>query len=106
MNIYEKEVLTTIKANKINSQRDLSNKLGFSLGKINTTIKELRNKNLIKEDSLDITSEAKKILDNNKVNNAIILAAGYGMRMVPINTELPKGLIQVRGETLVERLIK
>lgn len=106
MNIYEKEVLTTIKANKINNQRELSNKLGFSLGKINTTIKSLRTKRLIKEDSLDITSEAKKILDNNKVNNAIILAAGYGMRMVPINTELPKGLIQVRGETLVERLIK
>ncbi len=106
MNIYEKEVLTTIKANKINNQRELSNKLGFSLGKINTTIKSLRTKKLIKEDSLDITSEAKKILDNNKVNNAIILAAGYGKRMVPINTELPKGLIQVRGETLVERLIK
>ena len=106
MNVYEKEVLTTIKANKINNQRELSNKLGFSLGKINTTIKSLRTKRLIKEDSLDITSEAKKILDNNKVNNAIILAAGYGMRMVPINTELPKGLIQVRGETLVERLIK
>lgn len=106
MNIYEKEVLTTIKANKINNQRELSNKLGFSLGKINTTINSLRTKKLIKEDSLDITSEAKKILDNNKVNNAIILAAGYGMRMVPINTELPKGLIQVRGETLVERLIK
>ncbi|WP_031556599.1 NTP transferase domain-containing protein [Lachnospira multipara] len=106
MNIYEKEVLTTIKANKINNQRELSNKLDFSLGKINTTIKSLRTKKLIKEDTLDITSEAKKILDNNKVNNAIILAAGYGMRMVPINTELPKGLIQVRGETLVERLIK
>lgn len=106
MNIYEKEVLTTIKANKINNQRELSNKLGFSLGKINTTVKSLRTKKLIKEDSLGITSEAKKILDNNKVNNAIILAAGYGMRMVPINTELPKGLIQVRGETLVERLIK
>lgn len=106
MNIYEKEVLTTIKANKINNQRELSNKLGFSLGKINTMVKSLRTKKLIKEDSLGITSEAKKILDNNKVNNAIILAAGYGMRMVPINTELPKGLIQVRGETLVERLIK
>ena len=38
--------------------------------------------------------------------NAIILAAGYGMRMVPINTEVPKGLLEVHGEPLIERLIK
>ena len=25
---------------------------------------------------------------------AIILAAGFGMRMVPINTEVPKGLLE------------
>lgn len=40
-----------------------------------------------------------------KVKNAIILAAGYGMRMVPINTEFPKGLLQIHGEVLIERLI-
>ena len=28
------------------------------------------------------------------------------MRMVPINTETPKGLLEVHGETLIERLIK
>ena len=29
---------------------------------------------------------------------AVILAAGFGMRMVPINTEMPKGLLEVNGE--------
>lgn len=38
--------------------------------------------------------------------NAIILAAGTGMRMVPINTEEPKGLLEVRGEILIERMIR
>lgn len=38
--------------------------------------------------------------------NAIILAAGYGMRMVPINTEIPKGLIEVNGQKLIDRLIE
>lgn len=38
--------------------------------------------------------------------NAIILAAGYGIRMVPLNHELPKGLVYVDGEILIERLIK
>lgn len=38
--------------------------------------------------------------------NAIILAAGYGIRMIPINIEIPKGLIYIESETLIERLIK
>ena len=46
-------------------------------------------------------------LQNKKEKrNAIILAAGYGMRMVPINTEIPKGLIEINEEPLIERLIK
>ena len=43
---------------------------------------------------------------NENLKNAIILAAGFGMRMVPINTEIPKGLLKVNDEPLVERLIK
>ena len=41
-----------------------------------------------------------------KVQNAIILAAGMGSRMIPITYEKPKGLVEVRGETMVERQIK
>lgn len=37
--------------------------------------------------------------------NAIFLAAGFGMRMVPINTMYTKGMLQVNGEPLIERLI-
>lgn len=28
------------------------------------------------------------------------------MRIVPINTEVPKGLLEVKGEPLIERIIK
>jgi len=41
-----------------------------------------------------------------KVDNAIILAAGFGSRFVPITYELPKGLIPVHGEPLLERQIR
>ncbi len=41
-----------------------------------------------------------------KVENAIILAAGMGSRMVPLTYEKPKGLIKVRGETMIERQIR
>lgn len=40
------------------------------------------------------------------LNNAIILDAGYGVRMVPINMKTPKALLEVNGEKLYDRLIK
>ena len=43
-------------------------------------------------------------MDESK--NAIILAAGLGMRMVPVTFECPKALVSVKGEVLIERLIR
>ena len=40
------------------------------------------------------------------VDNAIILAAGFGSRFVPITYELPKGLVSVKGEPMIERQIR
>ncbi len=41
-----------------------------------------------------------------KVDNAIILAAGMSSRFAPLSYETPKGLLEVRGEVLVERQIR
>lgn len=40
------------------------------------------------------------------VRNAIILAAGLGLRTIPINFERPKALLKVHGEIIIERLIR
>lgn len=40
------------------------------------------------------------------MRQAIILAAGYGTRMVPINVNRSKGLLKVNGEPLIERIIR
>lgn len=45
-------------------------------------------------------------MKNNNSKNAIILAAGFGMRMVPINLNTPKAFLTVNGEKLIERVIK
>ena len=37
-----------------------------------------------------VTPKALKEFKEKAPKNAVILAAGYGMRMVPINTETPK----------------
>jgi len=44
-------------------------------------------------------------MSNFKVDNAIILAAGFGSRFVPITYELPKGLVSVKGQPMLERQI-
>lgn len=46
------------------------------------------------------------LIKDYKPKNAIILAAGYGIRMIPLNNEIPKGLVYIDGEVLIERLIK
>ena len=56
----------------------------------------------------------KSIDQNDQVNiniqktnsNAIILAAGQGIRMIPINNSVPKALLEVNGEILIERIIE
>lgn len=41
-----------------------------------------------------------------KVDNAIIMAAGTASRFAPLSYEVPKALIEVRGEVLIERQIR
>lgn len=38
--------------------------------------------------------------------NAIIMAAGTSSRFVPLSAERPKGLVEVKGEVLIERQIR
>ncbi len=58
----------------------------------------------IKEGTL--TSKSKEYLEVHRIDNAIILAAGMSTRFVPFNYEMPKGLLEVKGEVLIERQIR
>lgn len=44
-------------------------------------------------------------MSENK-RNAIIMAAGTSSRFVPLSAEIPKGLLEVKGEILIERQIR
>lgn len=103
MNIKEIEVLKKIKSGV--SQRELAEQLSVSLGKVNQIVSKLKQEKFIDENN-NITLKTRNYFKKHHPQNAVILAAGYGMRMVPINTEEPKGLLEVKGETLIERLIK
>lgn len=88
-----------------NNQRELARALNCSLGLVNKLIFSLKAKGYI-SDNLKITPAGKDLLKESKPKNAIILAAGYGLRMVPINQNKPKALLTVDGKPLIERQIE
>lgn len=53
-----------------------------------------------------LTSKGKEYLEEHRIHNAVILAAGVSARFVPLCFEKPKGLLKVKGEVLIERQIR
>lgn len=98
--------LFQLKVNKPEiTQREIANYLRISLGKTNNLLDKLKAFSLF-DNSFSLTDKGKEYIDHHHPQRAVILAAGYGMRMVPINTEEPKGLLEINSEPLIERLIK
>ena len=105
MNVQELDILNAIRKNPKVNQREIANQSGYSLGFVNRVVKELQEEKWLSP-SGELSEKAKTFIKENQPKKAIILAAGFGMRMVPINTEIPKGLLEVRGEVLIERMIR
>ncbi len=93
------------KKNDICNQRELAEELKWSLGLTNKVISNLRSNDLLDE-KLKLTKKGQEYILKSKAKNAIILAAGYGLRMVPINQNKPKALLTVDGKPLIERQIE
>lgn len=53
-----------------------------------------------------ISEKGERELEKHKVDNAVIMAAGYSARCMPLSSVLPKGLFRIKGEILIERQIK
>ena len=105
MNVQELDILNAIRKNPKLNQREIANQSGYSLGFVNRVVKELQEEKWLSPNG-ELSEKAKTFITANQPKKAVILAAGFGMRMVPINTEIPKGLLEVRGEVLIERMIR
>lgn len=105
MNVQELDILNAIRKNPKLNQREIANQSGYSLGFVNRVVKELQEEKWLSP-SGELSEKAKTFITANQPKKAVILAAGFGMRMVPINTEISKGLLEVRGEVLIERMIR
>ena len=105
MNRQEMDILSSLWSEPFVNQRILAESTGYSLGMVNKSIKNLTQNNYLDEEAR-LTAKARKEFEKRAPQNAIILAAGFGMRMVPINMETPKALLEIKGEVLIERIIK
>ena len=99
-NVYE---------NKKWTQREMAQAMNLSLGTCNSLIKEALANELISynPDNCEYTllDKGMDLLEPYRVDSAVILAAGFGSRFVPLTFETPKGLLEVFGERMIERQI-
>ena len=100
-----------LKENPHCTQRELAQKMDLSLGTVNTLLKEcIQNKLLAPGKSVagtcELTDKGLEFLQNFQVDGALIIAAGFGSRFVPLTFETPKGLLEVFGERMIERQIR
>ena len=104
MNLVEADLLLALNRQHIENQRALSEITGHSLGAVNQALSSLGEGGYL--DGFSLLPRAQKQMQACRPQNAILLAAGYGMRMIPIQQERPKALLCVRGERLIERQIR
>ena len=105
MNKQEADILNLLAEHPFQNQRILAEQSGRSLGIINKSLKNLKDEGYLTTD-YKVTEKTEQLLAGNSPKRAVILAAGFGMRMVPINLTTPKAMLEVKGERLIERLIR
>lgn len=103
INKLQFEIIRLLDENEEFSNEELASKLFKDNNLIESARKNLEENGYIS--GKEILPSGKKMLEEHKIDNAIILAAGMSTRFVPLSYEQPKGLLKVKGEVLVERQI-
>ena len=109
MTRYEFEVLSHLERNGAGQYplRTLSDALTISGGEISRCLEQLAAKHWITQDgaTLAVTDAGLAALEPYRVKRAIILAAGFGSRMMPATADRPKPLVTVNGVRILETLL-
>lgn len=96
-------VLSAVVRGHCMGKREVAAKTGYALGMVSASLKYLMDEGYLAEDYF-LTQKTIDLFRRNAPRHAVILAAGPGLRMVPVN-HTPKGLLTVDGEALIERII-
>lgn len=85
------------------SQRQIAEKTTYSLGTVNSILKELSDLRLIENGR--ITNAGIDTLEPYRAKRAVFIAAGFGTRLVPVTLNTPKPLVRVNGKRIIDGLI-
>ena len=99
--------LRSVLKNENITQRELCRECGAALGTVNSVLKQAMEEGLLEktENGMKVTAAGLRFLKPYRTESAVILAAGFGSRFVPLTLETPKGLLEVFGEPMIERQI-
>lgn len=95
------DVLDEIVESKKNlSQRELATRTHISVGGVNKILGELNALGYLGGEG--VTEAGRRAIEPYRVRRAVIIAAGFGSRLVPITLSTPKPLVRVNGKRIVE----
>ena len=105
----EFELLSFLERNKSNSYtvRELSDHLCVSMTIVIETLKKLQSEGKLVEfhNYFELTDKGLTALEPYRVKRAVILAAGFGSRMLPATADRPKPLVTVNGIRIIDSLL-
>lgn len=109
LNRYQFEILTFLEKYGVQELkiRTLSDTLKISGSQIERCLETLYDNGLVKNKGsmLEITKLGLENLEPYRVKSAVIMAAGFGQRMVPATLERPKPLVTVNGVRIIDTLL-
>ena len=109
MNRYQFEIMAYLEknGNKDYTMRSLSDNLQISGNMITKCLEELEKEKLIsrKDSIICITEKGLESLEPYRVKKAVIMAAGFGSRMLPATADRPKPMVSVNGIRIIDTLL-
>ena len=96
-------ILQSIEKNGKQTQRFYAKDTNISLGAVNSVLVDLKNSGYISNGV--ITSEGYKSLEPYRVKRAVLLAAEFDSRIIPVTLNTPKPLVRIHGKRIIDSLL-
>ncbi len=97
------DVLAELEESPASTQRSVASRVGISLGTVNKIWNQLIALGYCENGT--VTQKGLDALEPYRVRRAVILAAGFGSRLVPVTLNTPKPLVRVNGKRIIDSLL-
>lgn len=109
MNRYEFEIMTYLECRKEQEYtlRMISDSLKISGTMISKSLEVLEKNKWIQKNGnkIKVTEDGMEALEPYRVKKAVVMAAGFGSRMMPATSDRPKPLVTVNGVRILDTLL-